>query len=271
MFRRLFAPVLAITLLAGCASTPPAAEVVPERSSAVDLVNLWRVTGAEGESAKTWLRLDAGEFQLWRDCGMIMGSWRATDGLMLASVFGASGSCATDGLPGVAWLESVAGYAATNDGWQLVDATGSTVASLTIDGAPQPDPNAAEFYTEAPEVTDETRAYFAGSVPLPATLTVGSIVGRWTPEGVDTSTGANVEFAADGTWTGSDGCNGGEGRWAIGANGGFLATSGASTLIACDGALVPSWVSQAQLAGLDGDVLVLLDRDGAELGRLVTG
>ena len=46
-------------------------------SPALGLVNLWRVAGAEGEDADTWLRLDAQEFQLWRDCGMITGSWKA--------------------------------------------------------------------------------------------------------------------------------------------------------------------------------------------------
>ena len=270
MFRKLFTPVIAITLLAGCAGTPPAAEVVPEGSAAVDLVNLWRVSGAEGETADTWLRLDTGEFQLWRDCGMMSGSWSATDGLMLASVFGASGSCATGSIPSIGWLESVAGYSATGNGWKLVDTTGSAVAFLTIDGAPEPIASAAEFYTRAPEVTIETRAYFADAAPLPAALTPGIVEGRWTPEGVDPATGAGVEFAADGTWEGSDGCNGGAGRWAADASGGFLATSGPSTLMACDGALVPGWVSQAQRVGFDGDVLVLLDRDGAELGRLLS-
>ncbi|MBG6053675.1 hypothetical protein IWX81_000065 [Salinibacterium sp. CAN_S4] len=271
MFRRLLAPLVVIALLAGCASTPPAAEVVAEDSPAIELVDLWRVTGAEGESADTWLRLDAGEFQLWRDCGMIQGSWRASNGLMLASVFGASGGCGTDTAPTADWLESVEGYVQTSDGFQLVDAAGSPVATLTIDGAPDPIPDAADFYAEAPEVTDETRAYFAQAKPLPGSLTPGSLEGQWAAEGVDASLGAGVDFAADGTWTGSDGCNGGSGRWAADASGGFLATSGVSTLMACEGALVPSWVAQAQLAGFDGDVLVLLDSDGVELGRLVTG
>ncbi|MBC7591439.1 MAG: hypothetical protein H7226_10405, partial [Salinibacterium sp.] len=220
MFRRLFAPVLAVAVLAGCGSTPPAAEEVPENSSAVDLVNLWRVTGAEGEAVDTWLRLDAGEFQLWRECGMISGSWRATDSLMLASVFGASGSCATGDIPTVDWLEAVAGYTPTDGGWTLVDAAGSPLASLTIDGAPDPIDTAAEFYTQPPEVTDETRAYFAAADALPASLTPPVLPGRWTPDGFTGTTDTFVEFRADGTWEGSDGCNGGAGRWASDADGG---------------------------------------------------
>lgn len=269
MFRKLSVPVLAVALLAGCASTPPAAEVVPGASSPIDLVNLWRVTDADGEAVDTWLRLDAGDFQLWRECGIISGSWRATDSLMLASVSGSSGSCANETLPSINWLESVTSFAPATQGWQLLDAAGSPVATLTIDGAPEPIATAADFYAEAPEITAETRAFFAEAAPLSSTLTPGPIDGRWTSEAVDASTGAGVEFAADGSWTGSDGCNGGEGRWAIGANGSFLATSGLSTLMYCDGAPVPSWVATAQRAGFDGNVLVLLDADGTELGRLV--
>ena len=269
MLRRLVTPIITAVLLAGCSSAPLATEVGPGTSSAIELVNLWRVTGAEGETADTWLRIDKSEFQLWRECEMISGSWRATEGLMIASVFSASGSCASDGIPSVHWIDAITGYQATNGGWQLVDATGSPIASLTIDGAPEPIDTAAEFYAEPPEVTDETRQFFDEAVALPASLAVGALEGQWAAEGVDTSTGAGVEFAADGTWTGSDGCNGGSGRWTTDLAGSFLATSGASTLMACDGAFVPSWVSTALLAGFDGDVLVLLDSGGAELGRLV--
>ena len=185
--------------------------------------------------------------------------------------FNSSGTCAADTLPVVGWLESVEAFVKTADGFTLADAAGSPVASLTIDGAPDPIPDAADFYAEPPEVTDDTRADFAATEPRPSSLTVGSLEGQWAAEGTDVSTGAGVEFAADGTWTGSDGCNGGSGRWAADASGGFLATSGVSTLMACEGASVPSWVAQARLAGFDGDVLVLLDRDGGELGRLVKG
>ncbi|MDJ0335697.1 META domain-containing protein [Salinibacterium sp. G-O1] len=269
MFGRLLATVAAVALISGCTSSTPPPEVESEGSPAVGLVGLWRVAGAEGETANTWLRLTAGEFQLSRDCGIISGSWRGAGGLMLASVYGASGLCASASLPEVPWLESAEGYAPTEGGWELTDAAGSPVAELIIDGAPDLLPDGAEFFAQPPEVTDETRAYFADAVPLPADLAVGSIAGRWLPEGVSVSTGAKVDFAVDGTWTGSDGCNVSGGRWAAGSGGGFLASSGLSTLMACDGAPVPGWVSQAQLAGLDGEVLVLLDRGGVELGRLV--
>ncbi|TFC88967.1 META domain-containing protein [Cryobacterium sp. TMT3-29-2] len=75
-------------------------------------------------------------------------------------------------------------------------------------------------------------------------------------------------FEADGTWTGSDGCNGSQGRWATDGAGTLLATSGVSTLIACEGAPVASWVAQARLAVIDNGELRLIDAGGSELGRL---
>ena len=275
-------PLLAVLLLAGCAGMAPGpanpdappimGQPVDGKSAALGLVNLWRVTGAEGESDPTWLRLDAQEFQLWRDCGMIMGSWRATDSLFLASAYGASGDCATGVMPTVEWLDEVAGFVATANGYDLVSDSGKTVASLSIDGAPEPIPTAAEFYAQPPEVTDEVREQFRAAAQLPATLipaTAETLAGKWVPVAYSVSTDPHVLFDADGTWTGSDGCNGGGGRWAIGSAGEFLATSGPSTLIGCEGAPVPSWVGQATSAGFNAnDWLLLFDASGIEIGRL---
>ncbi len=51
-------------------------------------------------------------------------------------------------------------------------------------------------------------------------------------------------------------------------HGRLLTTSGFSTEIGCAGAPVPSWVATARRAASDGDRLVLLGQDGADLGRL---
>jgi hypothetical protein len=278
MLKQAMLGAVIVALLAGCAavpSAPPASSAAPGapgEPQALGLVNLWRVSGAEGESAETWLRLDAGEFQLWRECGMISGSWKATDTLMLASGFGASGSCVTGStLPTVGWIESIADYRAVDGGWELTDARGTAVATLTIDGAPAPRSDSAEFYTQPPAITAETRAALAAPAPLPSALApAADIAGRWVPASFRGATDPHVVFEADGTWEGSDGCNGGAGRWVV--DGPFLlATSGVSTLIGCDGVAVPYWVSGARLVGADGDQLVLLDAAGVELGRLVRG
>lgn len=287
--KRLAVPMLcvpalaALLVLTGCAGQNPGGGPNPDapplsgtpadgESEAIGLVNLWRVTGAQGEADATWLRLDAGEFQLWRDCGMIMGSWRATDSLLIAAPFGGMGDCVANSLPEVAWLESVTGFEVAPDGYDLLDSTGATVASLSIDGAPEPIPTAAEFYTQPPEITDQVRDYFHAAAALPQQLvpaTAEGLEGVWVPVAYAVSTDPHVLFEPDGTWTGSDGCNGAGGRWALGGDGEFLATSGPSTLIACEGAPVPSWVAQATTAGVNPDGwLLLFDATGLEIGRL---
>lgn len=280
----LVVPTLAALLvLAGCAGTQPGGAPNPDappmmgvpadgESEAIGLVNLWRVTGAVGEEDPAWLRLDADEFQLWRACGMIMGSWRASDPLFLAAPSGGMGDCVTTTMPEVEWLESVTGFQVSPDGYDLVDAAGAVVASLSIDGAPEPIPNAAEFYTQPPELTEQVHAAFRAAASLPAGLTPATdavLLGRWVPVAYAGTTDPHALFEADGTWTGSDGCNGGSGRWVVGADGEFLATSGPSTLMACEGALVPSWVAQATTAGINSDGwLLLFDASGTEIGRL---
>lgn len=280
--RHIVLVVVSAALLAACAGnpTPPDAPDTPPvagpgasgESQALGLVGLWRVSGASGEQPDTWLRLDAVEFQLWRDCGMIMGSWTAGEEAFIASPYGASGECADGGLPTVAWLESATAYERAGDGWQLTDAAGAVVASLAVDGAPEPIETAADFYAQPPEVTDETREAFRRIAPLPAGIeaaTAESLAGRWVPIAFTGATDPHVDFAADGSWEGSDGCNGAAGRWSSGLAGEFLATSGPSTLMACEGAPVPAWIGGARIAGFDGDQLLLFDREGVEIGRLV--
>src|SRR5690554_6818188 len=277
--KRFVLPAIAVLLLAGCAGEPPIDDLPPAapptglfiESAAIGLVNLWKVTDAAGEADETWLRLDAQEFQLWRDCGMIMGSWRATDSLFLAGVNSASGDCATDAIPAVEWLESATSFVKSGDGYELLAHGGEVVASLSIDGAPEPIETAAEFYTEPPEITEEVRAQFAVPTQLGAEFepaTADALEGRWAPV-EKAPTDPHVEFGSDGTWIGSDGCNGGSGRWAVSGSGEFLATSGPSTLMWCEGAPVPSWVAQATAAGIDADgQLHLFDSSGTELGIL---
>ncbi len=281
--KRLALPAVAVLMLAGCAGEPPIDDLPPAspplfaepgegESAALGLVNLWRVADAPGEADETWLRLDAHEFQLWRDCGVIMGSWVATDSLFLASVHGASGDCVTDAIPSITWLESATSFTETPDGYQLLADGDKVVASLTIDGAPEPIETAAEYLTEPPELTEEVHARFRAPAPLDDGLepaTTEALAGRWVPSET-APTDPHAVFEPGGTWTGSDGCNGGSGRWAVGDGGDFLATSGPSTLMWCEGAPVPSWLAQATAAGLDADgALHLFDVSGTELGVLI--
>jgi heat shock protein HslJ len=104
--------------------------------------------------------------------------------------------------------------------------------------------------------------------PVPATAT--DLVGAWvTGESYDSPNVPFLDFADDGTWTGSDGCNGVLGDWAVAADGSLTVSAGLSTLIACDGAALPSMLTDAARALVDGPSLLLTDTDGAIVVTLV--
>ncbi|MEJ8278582.1 hypothetical protein [Pseudonocardia spirodelae] len=98
---------------------------------------------------------------------------------------------------------------------------------------------------------------------------------RWLPADGAAGGRAYAEFAPDGTWTGSDGCNGQGGTWSLDADGTFTATANPSTLIGCENVPVAQWVSSAVRVAVDGGDL-LLQRTSAPAGavgaaRLVRG
>ncbi|MBD8023098.1 hypothetical protein [Microbacterium gallinarum] len=240
----------------------------------LDLIGLWRVTGAEGEDADTWLRIDAMDMQLWRDCGMVFWHWAAFPGALTTSISGASGECANGGvMPDAPWLAATVGFEPSADGWLFRDAEGGLTAALTIDGAPTPIPTADELYTRPPLVDATTRAHFRPPAGLPGSLTPVTreeLAGRWIPVEYETTDERTpfVEFDTPNGYRASDGCNGAEGGWLLGDEGRFAATVANMTAIGCEGANVPDWVSGARLAGFDGSELVLLDAQAGELGRL---
>ncbi|MFC0678638.1 META domain-containing protein [Lysobacter korlensis] len=283
------ATVVAGLLLSGCAATAdPPLSAAPGNGGgsevdAVGLLDVWRVSGAEGEDEDTWLKFGVHEFVLWHECAVVFGSFRASGSLLIASPDAAHGwpECTMlEGPPMVPWLTSVTEFTETEGGYELLDADGTTVATLTIDGTPPETPGLDSSIREAPEVTPEVEALFAVPASLPAGLEpVEELVGRWLPvvppaegdEAEQPTTEPFIELAADGTWSGSDGCNGHGGRWAATVDGNLIATAGASTLIYCEGAPVGTWMSATALAGMVDDELVLLDNAGTELGRLVRG
>jgi heat shock protein HslJ len=252
---------------------------LPELPDASGLVNLWRVSGAAGEAGNTWLRLDATEFQLWRDCGVITGDWRAHADLFLAWVVGATGHCfPLETIPAVPWLESATGFRAAHHGWILTDTHGTAVATLTIAGAPAADTDAARSFREPPTQSSDAGTWERVSGRRPPARPAGTspataahLAGRWVPADLVAPTHPYLQVEADGSWHGSDGCNGNQGRWALNDRGDFLASSGMSTMMFCEGAPVPSWLAQARLAVFENGRLRLLDADGGRLGDLERG
>ncbi|MFB8230685.1 META domain-containing protein [Cellulosimicrobium sp. NPDC055967] len=277
---RAVAVTFLVSVLAAACTTPDVGNVGGPGdgevgSDPVGLVGMWRVAGAEGEGPDTWLRLGAGQYMLWGDCGAyVEGGWDAAGRAFVASEpYAAAAACGAGGIPEVLWLRTVVAYEPDGEGWRLLDADGDVVAGLRVDGAPAPIPDAAEHLAQAPEVTDDVRAAFEPPAPLPDGLepaAVRDVVGRWEPSGFFAGD-PHVVFHGDGTWSGSDGCNGGGGAWALDDGGRLLATAGLQTLIACDGAGVPGAVSGAARVALDRGRLVLLGADGTEIVRLVRG
>lgn len=89
-----------------------------------------------------------------------------------------------------------------------------------------------------------------------------SPVGSW---GTDAQGETSLEFADDGSYSGSDGCNRVMGSWEAAGNG-FSIGPMASTMMACQG--VDVWLLDPASVEVNGDTLVVLDSSGNELGTL---
>ena len=233
---RLTLGAVAVLILAGCGaagSEEPAGQATTSASGdPVDLVGLWTVQAAAGEEPGAILRL-AERLSLWRTCGHLHGSWQAApDGLFLAHVYSGSDACyrSPDSVPD--WLRQAAGHRADGSDRLLVDRDGRTVARLVPGGRPKVDADTAPSEGDPPVLTDELRRWLSPAAPLPSGLQPASeadLVGRWVRSdgaGAAAPRPPFVEVVPDGSWNGSDGCNGQGGRWISGAAGSFVALAG---------------------------------------------
>ena len=74
-----------------------------------------------------------------------------------------------------------------------------------------------------------------------------------------------LEFANDGSYRGSDGCNGIGGTYTV-EDDELVLKPGLSTLMACPG--VDTWVRGAKSVKLGDDALIVFDKGGSEIGTL---
>ncbi|MGW4463920.1 META domain-containing protein [Micromonospora sp. NPDC004704] len=246
------------------------------------LIGSWTIVDLDDPGGGRILRLAHNELHLVGSaCDTLGGSWRAdTDGVFLADVYVASAT-AVEGVPGCErasqetpeWLRRVTAYRFDYRGLPvLLDELDQPVARLVAGATPTAGPDMLASVLDPPVVTDEARRAFAPAAALPATLTPADprrLVGRWAP--ADGHKRAYAEFMANGEWRGSDGCNEESGRWIV-ADGGTLLTTGrmVTAMFCPDAVSVGQWLWTARRAGLDGEVLVLLDGEGKETGRLRT-
>jgi heat shock protein HslJ len=102
--------------------------------------------------------------------------------------------------------------------------------------------------------------------------TAAQLVGTWVLDAtIDVPTRPFLTVVGDGTWTGSDGCNGVRGTWLLGGDGELTVEAGPSTLIYCDGKPLPRLFATAKRASVDGGQLTLVDGTGAILATLIRG
>ncbi|WP_169515676.1 META domain-containing protein [Glaciibacter superstes] len=103
-------------------------------------------------------------------------------------------------------------------------------------------------------------------------ITAEELVGTWvSDEALNSPKTPFLTIVDDGTWTASDGCNGVQGTWELGADGALTTTAGPHTLIFCEGKPIPSLFSEAKAAALEGTTLTLKDAAGEVTATLVAG
>lgn len=102
--------------------------------------------------------------------------------------------------------------------------------------------------------------------------TEDELVGTWvTGEDYANPIEPFLTINKDGTWSGSDGCNGVDGTWELASDGTLTTEAGPSTLMFCEGAALPTFFANTKKAELSDGTLTLLDADDATLVELIAG
>ncbi|MFI5697594.1 META domain-containing protein [Kribbella sp. NPDC051586] len=113
----------------------------------------------------------------------------------------------------------------------------------------------------------------ASATPTPQPPTAQTVSGTWRPlqmAGFKSLKASRPDdpvlvFRADGTWTGSDGCNALQGTYSIGQRGEFTATSGPQHMMGCDNVPHTGVLKAAKRIAIDGDTLQFFGADGRQV------
>jgi hypothetical protein len=243
-------------------------------SNPLALVGTWKVKAA-GEGPGVALSLGE-QLILFRSCGEIGGDWRSDHaGRFVDYVFSEDGSCSNGhGVIAVPWLTQATGYRVHARSRLLLNSAGHVVARLSPGAHPSVSSHDSPSDALPVRITPAIRAMLAPSPPLSSGLrpaNADTIIGRrGTLRPQAGNRASYVQFNPNGSWVGSDGCNGAAGRYAIDDSGRLIITSGPSTAVACDGTPAMYWVERTRRIGVDGHDLVLLDAHGNVLGRLTS-
>jgi hypothetical protein len=217
---------------------------------------------------------------LFRQCGEFFGGWVASpSGGFLAMVSGFSMAClksAAHGNPTPRWLAAARSYAIRGSERELLAPDGRVLARLLPGGVAHAGNDMLASLADPPTLSAADRSKIdtppmalpASAKPAPAS----ALTGRWQPypaKHYQSSKQPYLSFAADGSWTGTDGCNIVGGTLRVGARGELLNVSGPSTLIGCRGAPVGSFVPKSGRVAVSDGVLALYGENGKLLGKLI--
>ncbi|TCC35072.1 META domain-containing protein [Kribbella sindirgiensis] len=113
----------------------------------------------------------------------------------------------------------------------------------------------------------------ASAASTPQVFSNKTVAGTWRPVqmvGVQSLKKARPDdpvlvFKPDGTWKGSDGCNGIGGTYTIGQRGAFSATSGGQHMVGCENVPHTGVLRDAKRIAISADTLQFFGADGRQL------
>jgi heat shock protein HslJ len=156
--------------------------------------------------------------------------------------------------------------------WMISGAAAAAVAAVAITGFALTGGNAPEQPpVAAPGVPQSSTQTTAAVQPLSAK----TVAGTWRATqitGTKSLKSARPDdpvlvFKADGTWSGSDGCNPLQGTFTIGQRGEFAAKIGPQHMIGCENVPHTGVLQSAQRIEVTADTLTFAAADGHELAR----
>lgn len=153
--------------------------------------------------------------------------------------------------------------------WMVSGAAAAAVAviaavSFSLHGSSQSTPQPAAGNPASAVSTAQARG-----------ATAQTVVGSWRPvrlSGFTTLKAGRpddpiITFNADGTWTGSDGCNGLSGSYAIGQRGEFTSKSNGQRMVGCDNVPHTAVLAATKRIASDQTGLTFYAGDGREVAR----
>lgn len=228
------AALAAVVLLAGCAATP-----APGTRSAVDdaqLIGTWTVDASFDSPEQPYIAFaEDGTWSASDGCNRVQGTWELGELGALTTTAGPSTLMACDGAQLPLAVEQADFVIVSDDTLTIY----STAESTTTELVRTDDPNVG---------------------PL------GQPIGQWVD--ADRPDEVFLSLAADGTFSGNDGCNILGGSWELADDDAVVFSDVAATLRYCEG--VDTWLSLLATGRVQSGVMTVQDADGTVLGQLTS-